>query len=245
MTTTEPYRLARVYQRLVSGVLPYDQVAAAYARLLRRFDSGVGTVLDVACGAGNLTIPLARHGFDITGLDASPEMLEAARRKASSAGLAIPFECRDIRDAGRGSPVDAVVCFYGGLNYLTSPDDLRVAFAALHARLRPGGLFVFDQFSETRMRRLFSGTSRLVRGGSIITVRSRCLADGRIAHRLTVERDGVRHVERHRLRIHPFSEIVRLLGDVGFAVVHRDELSRELGGCLDLADDHIFVARRP
>jgi SAM-dependent methyltransferase len=49
-------------------------------------------VLDVACGTGNATIPLARRGATVTGLDMTPHLLEEARARAAREGLRIRFD---------------------------------------------------------------------------------------------------------------------------------------------------------
>ena len=49
-------------------------------------------------------------------------------------------------------------CFYGGLNFLNSSEALRRAFTCIYAALKPGGVFVFDQFSAAKMRTTFAGT---------------------------------------------------------------------------------------
>lgn len=53
-------------------------------------DAGM-RVLDVACGAGNASIPAARAGAEVTGLDLVPELLDAGRRKAAAEGLEIAW----------------------------------------------------------------------------------------------------------------------------------------------------------
>jgi 2-polyprenyl-3-methyl-5-hydroxy-6-metoxy-1,4-benzoquinol methylase len=49
-------------------------------------------VLDIACGTGNVTIPLARRGARVTGLDMTPHLLEEARARAAREGLRIRFD---------------------------------------------------------------------------------------------------------------------------------------------------------
>ena len=49
-------------------------------------------VLDIACGTGNVTIPLARRGATVTGLDMTPHLLEEARARATREGLRIRFD---------------------------------------------------------------------------------------------------------------------------------------------------------
>src|SRR5262252_8922282 len=57
-----------------------------------------GPVLELACGSGRLTIPIAKSGVDITGADLSPTMLATARDKAAAAGAKIEFIQSDMCD---------------------------------------------------------------------------------------------------------------------------------------------------
>ena len=54
-------------------------------------------LLELCCGTGRLTIPLAKDGYDICGVDYISSMLEQAKVKASEAGLEINFIEADIR----------------------------------------------------------------------------------------------------------------------------------------------------
>jgi ubiquinone/menaquinone biosynthesis C-methylase UbiE len=55
-------------------------------------------VLDVACGTGNLAIPAARKGAQVTGVDIAPNLLSQARHRAAAKGLQITFEEGDAED---------------------------------------------------------------------------------------------------------------------------------------------------
>lgn len=54
-------------------------------------------ILELCCGTGRLTVPIAQDGYDITGIDYTSSMLDQAKIKASEAGLEIPFIEADIR----------------------------------------------------------------------------------------------------------------------------------------------------
>src|SRR5215207_11456712 len=79
-----------------------DTGVAFYAALAQ--ETG-GPVLEIACGTGRATIPIARRGFAVTGLDVVPGMLERARSKA--AGLPIRWVEGDARLRPRRGAISA------------------------------------------------------------------------------------------------------------------------------------------
>ncbi len=71
----------------------------------------VGTALEVGCGEGELSMRLARIGWDVQGCDIADEAVTEARRRAAVAGLAIPFRTLDVLSTGDVyQPSDLVVC---------------------------------------------------------------------------------------------------------------------------------------
>lgn len=69
---------------------------------LQQAELSKGPVLEVACGTGRITLPIARAGIEITGLDVSRPMLDLARRKAEAENLAVTWieqDCRQINCA--------------------------------------------------------------------------------------------------------------------------------------------------
>src|SRR5262245_20937937 len=98
--------------------------------------SGGDTVLDVACGAGNATIPAAKTGAQATGLDITPELLEAAQAAAADAGVQIEWIEGDAEQLPfDDESFDAVTSVFGGM---FAPDH-RVAAAEIARVLKPGG----------------------------------------------------------------------------------------------------------
>jgi ubiquinone/menaquinone biosynthesis C-methylase UbiE len=93
-------------------------------------------VLDIACGTGNVTIPLARRGAMVTGLDMMPHLLEEARARAAREGLRIRFDegFAETLPYPDGS-FDMLVSMFG---IMFSP--LQATVASEMARvLKPGG----------------------------------------------------------------------------------------------------------
>ena len=112
-----------------------------YSGLARQVAS---PVVELACGTGRLTLPLARDGHDMIGFDASPAMLRAAREKARMEGLEVAFVEGDMRSFALGRRFGLVVVGCNSLAHLTGIEDLRACFRCIRRHLAPGGVFAFD-----------------------------------------------------------------------------------------------------
>lgn len=141
--------LAEIYDYLVAGV-DYEGWADFVVAIFHRFNPEVKKVADIACGTGNTTLPLARRGFTLYGVDIAPAMLAKARAK-TPADLPVVYLQQDMRAMRLPEKVDAVVCYHDGLNYMLSEEDLGRVFAAVAENLVRGGLFVFDLNSVERL----------------------------------------------------------------------------------------------
>jgi SAM-dependent methyltransferase len=111
---------------------------------VRRYAVSGRRVLDLACGTGGATVRLAAQGFQVTGVDLSPDMLGIARQKAAEAGVAVHFQQQDMSGLELDGPFDVVICLYDSLNHLLETERLRATFKGVDRLLTPGGLFIFD-----------------------------------------------------------------------------------------------------
>ena len=106
------------------------------------------TALDVGCGAGLLTEPLARLGAKVTGVDASPEVIAVAREHAATMGLEIDYRVADV--AGLDGKFDLVTA----MEVVEHVADPAAFVSALAKRLAPGGLLVMSTPNATALSRL-------------------------------------------------------------------------------------------
>lgn len=139
--------------------LTYDVHYAAWADYLQRHFRRRGlpgnTVLDLACGTGSLTRELAQRGYEMIGVDLSPEMLAEAAEKNRDAGEVPPiFLCQSMDKLDLYGTVDACVCCLDSVNYVTNPKKLQRAFQRVHLFLTPGGLFLFDINTPEKLERM-------------------------------------------------------------------------------------------
>lgn len=103
-------------------------------------------VLELACGSGRFTLPLARSGALVTAGDLSTAMLERARLIARESAVDVDYIELDMRDFDLGQQFDAVVIAANSLMHLLAAEDLAGTFAAIRRHLAPGGIVVFDIF---------------------------------------------------------------------------------------------------
>jgi SAM-dependent methyltransferase len=137
------YRDGRVYDamnRAVTADVPFYVAEAKAAN---------GPVLELACGTGRLTIPVAENGVEIVGLDSSPSMLEHARTKTQAAGLAIEWVEADCRDFELGRKFALIFLPFNSMQHLHDHSSLQGLFRCVREHLAEGGRFVFDVFNPS------------------------------------------------------------------------------------------------
>lgn len=248
-----PYAaFARVYDAWC-WELAHDRWMAYNLALARRHGFRPGSVLDLGCGTGLSTLPLALQGLSVTGVDACPAMLRVARRGAARAGLRIRFVRGDLTDPTLlpGERFALVTANFDVINCLTSTRALRAAFRTVGRLLAPGGLFLFDAVTAYSYRTFLSGDTRIEHlGDGILVLRERYLprrhlwtGDLRV---LVPDGPGRWRVfgERHRQRCHAPGRLRVLLRRAGLTIVGvYTTLSRRPPGAW--AERLTFVARRP
>ena len=161
--------LARVYDAL-TGDVGYQRRADYLEKLFQKSRIPVHTVLDLACGTGAMTAVLTERGYELIGVDSSPDMLAAAREKATGLTGVMPvFLNQDMPALDLYGTVDAAVCCLDSLNYLTSPRDVQRTFERLHLFISPGGLLVFDVNSAFKLASLTRRRTSTAYGGPSTT----------------------------------------------------------------------------
>lgn len=142
----DSYRfLAGSYDEFTTDI-DYTKWADYLERHFHRLGLPGRIVLDLACGTGSLTCQLARRGYDMIGVDHSPDMLAMAQDKISQLECSTPpiLLCQPMEQLDLYGTMDACVCCLDSVNYVTDPAKLREAFQRVHLFLMPGGLFIFD-----------------------------------------------------------------------------------------------------
>jgi SAM-dependent methyltransferase len=109
-------------------------------------------LLDVGCGTGFSFIPLLERGWQVSGCDLSPAMIEGARAKIGDRAELHVADMRELPDLGE---FDLIWSINSAMNYLLSVEELTATLAGMRRNLAPGGLVLFDLLALKTARTFF------------------------------------------------------------------------------------------
>jgi len=142
MSSSDLYDHPALYDALlpVGAHLPY------YVELSRE---APGDVLELACGTGQLTVPVASAGLPIVGIDTSAPMLNRAKERAAAAKVTVEYLPGDMRSFDLGRRFGLIFIARNSLLHLHSTEEILAAFAMVRRHLAPEGIFAFDIFNPS------------------------------------------------------------------------------------------------
>jgi SAM-dependent methyltransferase len=170
----------------------YEAECDLVEEALRRFaQRPVRAILDLGCGTGGHLVPLARRGYELTGVDLSRHMVAIATEKAAAAGVAADIRQGDIRTVDLGRRFDAVLLMFAVIGYQRTNADVRAAFATIARHLEPGGVVFLDAWYGPGVLLDPPGSGERVLAGTA----------GPVTRRVSAERDVRRHLCTVRYRL--------------------------------------------
>jgi SAM-dependent methyltransferase len=178
---------------------------------------GGSRILDMGCGIGRHAVELAKRGFRVTGVDLSRGMLDEAARRAREAGVELDLVQSDATRFESAEPFDAAICLceggFGLIGFDDDPEEHDQAILRSIARaLRPGAPFLLTALNGYSMIRQMKDEN--VQAGAFDP--ATMVAEYQDNWNLP---EGERLMQiRERLFIPP--EVVRMLREVGFEVLH-------------------------
>ncbi len=154
--------IAPLYDK-INGELNYSTWADFIQENVRLYGPDMPTelVLDLGCGTGRMTLELARRGYDMTGVDGSPEMLNIARAEAERAGLSdkMLWLLQDLTAFELYGTVELAVSCLDTVNHLTRVAELKQFLSLVHNYLVPDGLFLFDINGKYKFEEIYGDNS--------------------------------------------------------------------------------------
>ena len=240
--------LAGCYDAMTEDV-NYPLWADFLEKLFQKSRQPIHTILDLACGTGTMSCLLAERGYEMIGVDFSPEMLAVAAEKALEVEGERPiFLCQSMEKLDLYGTIDACVCLLDSVNHVTSLSQLREAFQRVHLFLEPGGLFVFDIHTTEHLEKLDGGMFLDETEDAYCVWRTDYDRRRKICtYAMDVfQREGevwIRDGEVHEERAYTEEELIRLLREAGFSDI-RCYGDRKLRKPVKGEDRIFFTARK-
>jgi SAM-dependent methyltransferase len=201
-------------------------------------------VLDIACGIGRLTIPLAGMGLSMTGVDLVAGYVRRARRAARRRGLDVRFLCRDMREIDFDGEFDAALSYFTSIGYFGNEENLRFCRKAL-AALKPGGRFLIETINRSWLLAHFRPRGEQTASGIRVTSRNRYdEATRRVESDWTFHLPAGRQRRHISLRVYNSAEMRAMLRAAGFRGI-RFHASPPVGRFSRHSKRLIAVAERP
>jgi ubiquinone/menaquinone biosynthesis C-methylase UbiE len=220
----EQYRdFAFIYDELMDEV-DYDGWVNYIENIIKSENVYVKNILELACGTGNLTIPLTKKNYDIAGIDISFEMLSVAKEKAQKEGVELVLLQQDISELDFDvENLDCVLCACDGFNYITYDDDLLNIFTKTYELLKNEGIFIFDISSYYKLSTILGNNMYGENREDVAYMwqnyfdEEENLVEMELAFFIKDEDERFKRFEEiHRQRAYTQDEIIILLKEAGF-----------------------------
>jgi SAM-dependent methyltransferase len=156
-------------------MFPPERFSAAkeeVSRIVNLTQCNAGSVLDLCCGPGRHAVEFAGSGFQVTGVDRSPFLLERARELASQSGLSLEWIKKDMRNFVRPAAFDLACNLFTSFGYFKEERDNLKVLRNVHESLKENGVLVIEVVGKERLARTWQNTiSSELADGSLIVQR--------------------------------------------------------------------------
>lgn len=231
--------LARVYDQIMADI-EYDEWLEFVLAKASELGFSGGPLLDLGCGTGNGTVPVAALGYDVEGLDASEAMLAVARAKLPH----VRFHRAEFETFALERRYALVYSIFDSLNNLLTDDAFAAMARNVHAHLQPGGVFVFDVNTTAGLRQLWEGGVASGWADEVYYRWEHSFDEQRQLAKVEAYCDTAEgaFTEVHYERGYDPDLVTRLLSEAGFSGVQ--VLAHPDGGAVSADTDRLWVAAR-
>jgi len=248
--------MAKVYEKSAEyydmfSIVPPDRELEFIEHCFKEMSGRkIQDILDAGSGTGLFSIPLAKKGYKVTGVDLSSEMNKVARGNAEKEGVSLKIVEGDMQSLPFSEEFDAVICMGDAFQYLLTDEAIDAAVQCFHKALRKKGILIIRITNFLAMMEDFKDVVILpieTEDALILRIFKYFIDEiGAVMNRVDFDliyKDGKTKAvyEEHKFRILSLHEMKRFLSDATFKKIKRFRGVGE-GGVKVKASKLMFVA---
>jgi len=195
----------------------FEQAQEEVEKILGIIDHPVRSVLDLCCGPGRFAGLLAREGYQVTGVDRTPFLLDIAQREYGNSGD-IEWVLSDMREFVRNESYDLVLNLYTSFGYFKDPAEDLLVLKNISQSLRQGGSFVIEVMGKEVMAKDFEPiTASKTEDGLFVQAHEILENWNRIRTEWTLIKEGNIRTFTFEHSLYAASDLIRLCELAGFS----------------------------
>ncbi len=217
--------IAGFYDYSMRNNCDYEGWAKYVGEKIKRYAPDAKRGIDVACGSGYFTRALKSQGYNMVGIDISPEMLTSAQQITAKEGLFIPYFQGDMTCLKVSEKADFITAINDAINCL--PDNkLEKAFICLNKALKSGGVLHFDVSSEYKLKNVIANNTFCEDDDDYSYIWFNTPYSDRVVMEMSVFiRDNDKYIKRESVLteyIHKKERLIEALNKCGFSILAID-----------------------
>ncbi|MDG6998382.1 MAG: methyltransferase domain-containing protein [Nitrososphaerota archaeon] len=132
----------------------YERECDFLERVFRKYTRArVRNVLDISCGTGGHSIPLAARGYNVTAIDSSQSMIQIGRQKAEQMGCKVHFGIQSMCNFRVPGRYELCLSMFDSIDYLRTFTEIDRTFESVASHLTKGGIFVFQFWNKRAVKK--------------------------------------------------------------------------------------------
>ncbi|MGI8635970.1 MAG: class I SAM-dependent DNA methyltransferase [Segetibacter sp.] len=220
-----------VYYDLLYSTKDYAKEAEYVTKIIRAIDPTAEELIELGCGTGNYSESLCRNGYQVTGIEKSERMVQAALSKSIENFFPL---VGDVTTFKLNRKFDVAVSLFHVISYLNTNEEVLSCFKNVFEHLKAGGIFIFDiwytpavysQKPETRIRRVENKEVAIIRIAEPSILFEQNVVQ--IAYEMIIRIKATDELqilkERHTMRHFSTPEIKLIAELVGFTIITSQE----------------------
>lgn len=214
-------KFARVYDELMVD-FDYEEWFRYIRDIFKKYKKNPQDILEMACGTGNLSYHLAKERYDLTCFDISEDMLSHAYEKLRKYKN-VDIIKADMIDFKLNKKFDSVISICDSINYIRKKDDLEKVFKNVYDHLKKDGIFIFDINSYYKLNHIIGNNTFVEDSEDVFYIWENFydevedLCEFYLTFFFKKDAETYERFDEHHIeRAYKTTEIVELLGKVGF-----------------------------